>query len=582
MAEQNLYRFVDLAKSAFKNRPVGTIFELGARDCTETLEFHKLFPETKIHTFECNPATLPICRRRTKHIPQIKLVEKAVSDHKGTIKFYPINPEKTRTTWEDGNPGASSIFKASGKYPVEDYVQDEIEVETIRLADYMSESAVEQIDLLWMDIQGAELLALKGLGKKLRKVRLIHLEVEFIEIYSGQPLYKDLKVFLNRHGFLLGAFTNFGPYSADAVFMNIRSIPLWALPKQILKNGVLYWWKRHASALGSTRRRLVTTIKSATNRLVKIIMGTARKISLPLRVILQAYANIGVSGRPLLSFHRLASYYWLRRGKPLLRLDPNLLDPSSDEKIDIVIPLTTKDLAVAPHCISSVKQFIRHPIGQIILIGPANASLRKLAKDEGCVFVDELKVLPIKPADIEYKPRDIDRSGWLFQQFLKLNADSVAKTPNFLVMDADTVFCHPQIFLRKERPIVNHSDEYHQPYFDIYRRLLRQGSRSRMSFVAHHMLMNADVLKKLRDRLRNLHGKVWYEAILEQLDRQEFSGFSEYETYGNFLLSEGRRPVRLYWFNRLVAPDQISRVTSLTKKYGSHIKTLSFHTHEKL
>ena len=42
-----------------------------------------------------------------------------MSDKNGYIKFYPINPELTETTHKDGNIGASSMFKASGKYPIE-------------------------------------------------------------------------------------------------------------------------------------------------------------------------------------------------------------------------------------------------------------------------------------------------------------------------------------------------------------------------------------------------------------------------------------------------------------------------------
>ena len=54
----------------------------------------------------------------------------------------------------------------------------------------------------------------------LANIKIIHLEVEFMEIYSGQPLMADIKNYLNRNGFSLYAFTNFGRYSGDAVFVN--------------------------------------------------------------------------------------------------------------------------------------------------------------------------------------------------------------------------------------------------------------------------------------------------------------------------------------------------------------------------
>ena len=61
------------------------------------------------------------------------MIEGAVSDYDGHIKFYPINQQETITSWKDGNPGASSIFKSNGSYTVEKYVQDEIEMNCHRL-----------------------------------------------------------------------------------------------------------------------------------------------------------------------------------------------------------------------------------------------------------------------------------------------------------------------------------------------------------------------------------------------------------------------------------------------------------------
>ena len=60
--------------------------------------------------------------------PMISLVECAVGDRDGNATFHPMDPQRTVTTWADGNPGASSLFVASGKYEVETYVQGSEEV----------------------------------------------------------------------------------------------------------------------------------------------------------------------------------------------------------------------------------------------------------------------------------------------------------------------------------------------------------------------------------------------------------------------------------------------------------------------
>ena len=217
--ENTIKKFVDISKRFIESSKL-VIFEIGARDCAETLGFNELLPNSVIYSFECNPATIEICRNRVKPYINIHLIEKAVSNIDGVIKFYPIDQEKTVTTWPDGNPGASSAFKSSGKYPVEEYVQKEIEVESITLHTFMNFRKIPHIDLLWMDIQGSELNALQGLNEKLNDVKLIHLEVEFFEIYKDQPLFHHIKKFLNENGFYLIGFTSFSQYSADAVFVN--------------------------------------------------------------------------------------------------------------------------------------------------------------------------------------------------------------------------------------------------------------------------------------------------------------------------------------------------------------------------
>ncbi len=211
--ERNLSRFASLARALLGER-VSWIVEVGARDCRETLGFAELFPSARIFAFECNPDTLPACRAAAQGQSRIRLVEKAVAEFGGKVKFYAANPAT--------NPGASSLLKASGRYALEQYRQSEIEVEAVNLKSFLEAESIPRIDLLWMDIQGAELAALKGLGARLADVALIHAEVEFEEIYAGQPLFPEVRTFLRSQGFRFLGFTIYARHSADAVFANRR------------------------------------------------------------------------------------------------------------------------------------------------------------------------------------------------------------------------------------------------------------------------------------------------------------------------------------------------------------------------
>jgi len=173
--------------------PPQVIFEAGARDCKDTLDFHCLYPQAEIYTFECNPRTLDKCHKRVDGISQIHLIEKAVWSQSGFLMFHPII--------EGGNAGASSVFMANGNYPAEVLTQDEIMVNAVTFADIIREHNLPGVDMLWLDLQGAELDALKGLGDYLSGVKLIMTEVMFQAIYSDQPLFREIDDYLSWAGF---------------------------------------------------------------------------------------------------------------------------------------------------------------------------------------------------------------------------------------------------------------------------------------------------------------------------------------------------------------------------------------------
>ncbi|PZW39835.1 FkbM family methyltransferase [Humitalea rosea] len=73
-------------------------------------------------------------------------------------------------------------------------------VETHRLDEVLPPGP---IDFLKLDIQGAELMALKGAEACLTRTALVHCEVEFAPIYAGQPLFHEVAAYLAARGFIL-------------------------------------------------------------------------------------------------------------------------------------------------------------------------------------------------------------------------------------------------------------------------------------------------------------------------------------------------------------------------------------------
>jgi FkbM family methyltransferase len=217
----NLKKLIPIVDKFIGSENVFTILEAGSHKCEDTVAMTQVFPNAHIYTFECNERTLPECRERIKGNDRITLTEKALNDEDGEVTFYPMNKEKTITTWADGNQGASSLFKASGMYPIEKYVQDEVKVQSTTGEKFCKEHNINRIDVLWLDAQGAELKILKGLGKELENVMIIKAEVEFLHQYADQPLCGEVMHFLEKNGFYFYGFEDKSEWFADAIFINM-------------------------------------------------------------------------------------------------------------------------------------------------------------------------------------------------------------------------------------------------------------------------------------------------------------------------------------------------------------------------
>jgi hypothetical protein len=76
-----------------------------------------------------------------------------------------------------------------------------IAVEITTLAAWAQREKVDRVDLLWLDLQGAEMDALRGTGGLLDGVRAIHSEVNLKETYEGATIYSELREWLGERGF---------------------------------------------------------------------------------------------------------------------------------------------------------------------------------------------------------------------------------------------------------------------------------------------------------------------------------------------------------------------------------------------
>jgi len=246
--------------------------------------------------------------------------------------------------------------------------------------------------------------------------------------------------------------------------------------------------------------------------------------------------------------------------------------------IDVLIPAIEKDLATLPHVIDSVRKYVKHPIREIIIVAPRKQRIISLCARKGCKFVHENTVLPITKNNIRYQSKTWNRSGWLYQQLLKLGGDKVCSSNYYLVIDADTVLIRPHVFKVGNKTVFYCRNWSQKEYFNTYKKLMGRSPSARSSFVTHYMLFDKLKVKQLKQAIASKHKCSWYSAIMKSMNKSKPFAFSEFETYGNFLHSSEPSKMILKPANNKSLHSSFSQISpsmmsSLTKKYRS----ISFH-----
>jgi FkbM family methyltransferase len=124
----------------------------------------------------------------------------------GPATYYETNWFMTGSLYKPNKPLLDAFFQLG------DVVQlvAEHPVQTVSL-DELSDLGC--VDMIKIDVQGGELDVFKGGMKALNDALVIWTEVEFVELYEGQPLFAEVEQFLRAQGFMFHCFTGIVPRS---------------------------------------------------------------------------------------------------------------------------------------------------------------------------------------------------------------------------------------------------------------------------------------------------------------------------------------------------------------------------------
>ncbi len=176
--------------------PAPRIIDCGANIGISTLYFKSLYPQATILSIEPSPKNMSYVKRNIEanNTQGVTMLEVAASDTEGTVSF-----------WEHAHkPGGSTMVKAVYESKVkESFV--EYSVPAVKLSKHLP----WQVDLLKMDVEGAEGSILKDLSESgsLQKIDRIIMEYHDNEDNTSNNLV-DIITVLKKAKFTIAFYTN--------------------------------------------------------------------------------------------------------------------------------------------------------------------------------------------------------------------------------------------------------------------------------------------------------------------------------------------------------------------------------------
>ncbi len=212
----------------FKEKDSLIIFDIGCCEGEDTIRYSRLFPNSKIYSFELLPANQELSKNNfSKYkVHNAELIDVALSDKEETCDFFVSSgaPEN-KTYGEDWNYGnkSSSLLAPAQHLEVTPWIKFDnvIKVQTTTLKKFTSKKNIPTIDFIHMDVQGAELKVLKGAEDFIKNIKAIWLEVADIELYKNQPLRNDIQNFMEQNSFY-PAKTVLSGNAGDQLYLNTR------------------------------------------------------------------------------------------------------------------------------------------------------------------------------------------------------------------------------------------------------------------------------------------------------------------------------------------------------------------------
>lgn len=199
------------------------VVDAGAHNGSETIPMSLLWPQGTIHAFEPVPAVFRQLQDNTKHLSNVHTYQTALAAE---------NADFTMHVSSGGTDASSSLLAPKEHLIVNPHIvfEKQITVTALTLDTWAGRNHCSQVDFLWLDMQGGELAALQAAPRVLATVQAIHLEVSTTELYENNPLYPEVRSWLETQGFVLAVDEIAHASGGNAFFVRSgRRLSVWRL-----------------------------------------------------------------------------------------------------------------------------------------------------------------------------------------------------------------------------------------------------------------------------------------------------------------------------------------------------------------
>jgi len=194
--------FVVTRKLVTRSEPV--IFDVGAHIGDTVAKYRSLFPSAHIHCFEPFPDSFDRLATRLTRVPRTHLHRLALMEHEGSTKLHVNRSVATNSTLPSDARGA--FYWGEQKLETE----ATIDVVASTIDQVRDRESVNHIDILKIDVQGAEYAVLRGADATLRQhaVDVLYMELIVAPTYVGQHKLQEYLALLDSLGYVIFDFYN--------------------------------------------------------------------------------------------------------------------------------------------------------------------------------------------------------------------------------------------------------------------------------------------------------------------------------------------------------------------------------------